>query len=45
MKYILRVIDFETTGIPDDETSHSVVEAASAFLCGVTVRGSCTTKN
>ena len=28
MKYILRIIDFETTGIPDDEASHSVVEAA-----------------
>lgn len=28
MKYILRIIDFETTGIPDEETSHSVVEAA-----------------
>lgn len=28
MKYIIRVIDFETTGIPDDETEHSVVEAA-----------------
>lgn len=28
MKYILRIIDFETTGIPDDDTQHSVVEAA-----------------
>lgn len=28
MKYTLRIIDFETTGIPDDETAHSVVEAA-----------------
>lgn len=28
MKYTLRVIDFETTGIPDEESQHSVVEAA-----------------
>lgn len=28
MKYILRIIDFETTGIPDDDEMHSVVEAA-----------------
>tara|TARA_A200000113_G_scaffold196166_2_gene187063 strand:- start:1832 stop:2524 length:693 start_codon:yes stop_codon:yes gene_type:complete len=28
IEYILRVIDFETTGIPDSDTNHSVVEYA-----------------
>lgn len=32
-KYTLRVIDFETTGVPDDESKHSVVEAAYVDIC------------
>lgn len=33
MKYTLRVIDFETSGIPNDENEHCVVEAAYVDVC------------
>lgn len=33
MKYILRVIDFETTGIPDDDNEHSVCEFGFVDVC------------
>jgi exodeoxyribonuclease X len=33
MKYTLRLIDFETTGIPTDEVSHSVIESALIDVC------------
>lgn len=33
MKYILRVTDFETTGIPKEGERHSVIEAAYVDVC------------
>lgn len=36
IKYILRVTDFETTGIPADNEKHSVIEAAYVDVCAET---------
>ena len=36
MRYILRVIDFETTGIPDDDREHSVCEFGFVDVCAET---------
>lgn len=36
MKYILRVTDFETTGIPKEDERHSVIEAAFVDVCAET---------
>lgn len=34
--YILRVTDFETTGIPNDDEEHSVIESAFVDVCAET---------
>jgi exodeoxyribonuclease X len=36
MKYILRIIDFETTGLPDEDNEHSVCEFAFVDICAQT---------
>lgn len=33
MKYILRIVDFETTGIPSADEMHSVIESAYVDIC------------
>lgn len=34
-KFILRIIDFETTGIPKEGVQHSVVEFAYVDVCPI----------
>ena len=36
MKYILRIIDFETTGLPTEDNEHSVCEFAFVDVCAET---------